>query len=141
MADDLWETAFRKLNGDTASLLQPPGSSIDGSVRTLIEEIEEIKKKKKDRENAGWSIILPAIPGRKPKVVNLRRMVYSIMEAAFAFNDIVTKILAFDTTKYGMSHYQFLSCYERGTYFGPRCSCMVYCFFRDECKDYKILPT
>lgn len=41
-------------------------------------------------------------------------MVYTVMEAAFEFNDIVTKLLAFDATKYGVcARTSFSNTHER----------------------------
>ncbi|KAF2660292.1 hypothetical protein K491DRAFT_77393 [Lophiostoma macrostomum CBS 122681] len=97
---DLWEKAFSKLDKDTAELLNASASSVPGGVVALIEEIEK-KKSPSEAKNTGWNVTIPSSSGRDPKVINLRNMVYRIMEAAFEFNDIVTKILAFDPTQYG----------------------------------------
>ena len=97
---DLWEAAVARLDGETAKSLKSSDSPIAGGVVTVIEDIKK-KKIASEAKKQGWNIIIPGI-GQESKVVNLRNMVYTIMEAAFEFKDIVDKVLAFDATKYGM---------------------------------------
>ena len=93
---DPWQKAIHDLDPETQQLLQPPGGSVNHSVVTLIDDIKNMKT---TRDASGWTITIPGTDGDKP--INLRRTVYSVMEAAFEFNDIVTQVLQFDPTKYG----------------------------------------
>jgi hypothetical protein len=102
---DLWEIAFGKLDDDTVKLLKSSANAVPGGVTALIALIEDTKQKKMANEakNTGWNITIPGPSRRDPKILNLRNMVYKIMEAALEFKDIVTKMLVLDPTQYGMS--------------------------------------
>jgi hypothetical protein len=92
---DPWQKAIDELDRDTLLLLLPSSGSINIGVVKLI---DDIKKRKTTRENLDGRS-----PSRnnRPRSINLRHIVYSVMEAAFEFNDIVTQIMQFDLTKYG----------------------------------------
>ena len=96
---DLWQEAIGGLDPEIRQMLQSPGGNVNEGVKTLIGDIEKMKAQ---RDKSGWTVTLPGIVGGKPKIINLRNTVYSIMEAAFEFNDIVTQVLEFDPTKYGI---------------------------------------
>jgi hypothetical protein len=98
---DLWETAFGRLEDDTGKSLKSFDGHVNESVVTLIEDIRK-KRATRENESKGWSVTIPGIGGRSSKVINLRNMVYKIMEAAFEFNNIVGTVLEFDATKYGL---------------------------------------
>lgn len=100
MAEELWEVAFSKLkqtDSDIAALLQQPDGFVRGGVVSLIHDIE---RKRAAREEGGWIITLPEMDGKK-KVISVRRVVYTILEAAFEYKEVVQKVLAFDPTQYG----------------------------------------
>ena len=102
---DLWGIALAKLDSKTTELLKqgsPDGGQASKSVVTVIAEIRSGEADRARKEN-GWTVALPQFGHGKAKVVSLRNMVFSIMEAALQFNDIVTKVLAFGATKYGQS--------------------------------------
>jgi hypothetical protein len=63
--------------------------------------IKSIEQKKESFEKGGWNISIPGVLGGKPKVVNIRHMVYEIMDVAIQFKDIVDKVMALDATNYG----------------------------------------
>ena len=101
---DLWSIAFAKLDSKTTELLKqglPNGGEANKSVITVIDEIR-ISETNRARGGNGWTVALPHLGHGKAKVISLRKMVFSIMEAALQFNDIITKVLAFDATKYGL---------------------------------------
>jgi hypothetical protein len=67
----------------------------------VVSVIKSIDEKKKSFENGGWNISITGVFGAKPKVVNIRQIVYEIMDAALQFKDVVDQVLEFDVTKYG----------------------------------------
>lgn len=103
MVEDLWEIALSRLresDSDSAAVIQRPDGSVRGGVDGLIEDIESKRSAREEKD--GWAITLPGTRrDGKPRIVSVRRAVYSILEAAFEFKDIVAKVLAFDPTQYG----------------------------------------
>jgi hypothetical protein len=99
--DQLWDVAFRQLqetDSEIADLLQKSQASTHENVTSLIKYIEGRKTSFEDR---AWNISCPRGEGKKPLVLNVRQVVYKIMEAALEFKDVIDNVLAFDATKYG----------------------------------------
>jgi hypothetical protein len=103
MAEGLWEIALSKLkesDSDSAAVLERPDGSVQRGVVGLVDDIEA--KRRAREEKGGWTITLPGTRrDGKPRTVSVRRVVYSILEAAFEYKNIVAKVLVFDPTQYG----------------------------------------
>jgi hypothetical protein len=135
-AEYLWDSALSRLDSDAQDYLKQPNTSAKESVVALIKEMDE-KKKARETKQEGWTIRLPRIGNKKPRVINVRSVVYGVMEAAFEFNEIVTQVLTFDPTKYGMDrshHPLILPGGKQSLRFLHRCARMVGCFVWDECE-------
>lgn len=105
MAENLWKIALSRLkqtDSDATAVLELSDGSVQRGVVGLIDDIE--RQKSAREEEGGWTITLPGQhrDGTR-RVISVRRTVYSILEAAFEFKDIVDKVLTLDPTGYGKS--------------------------------------
>jgi|SRR5271155_171501 len=99
----LWDSALRRLGEEheqSAALLKQESDIATVSVRAIISDIESLKE---EHEKDGWNITIPegTLGLKRRRVINVRESVYSVLEAALEFNDIVTNVLKFDATHYG----------------------------------------
>ncbi len=102
IAELVWDAALRKLadeDGESA-LLQESDATAPASVQTVIEDIDALKAA---HQRDGWNITIPegTLGSKRKRVINVRESVYSVLEAALQFKDVVDNVLRFDATKYG----------------------------------------
>lgn len=143
MAEELWEIALSRLkesDGDAAAVLLQPDGSVGSGVVGLIEDIE--RKRRAREEEGGWTVTLPGTrrDGKK-RVLSVRRAVYSILEAAFEYKDIVDKVLAFDPTRYGKFSHPLQPVYQKEVLTCFRGYCVVCRFLWNKCEDTNFIST
>ena len=103
LAELVWDAALRKLaeeDGESAMLLQESGTTAPASVQTVIDDIDALKTA---HQRDGWNITIPegTFGLKRTRVINVRESVYSVLEAALQFKDVVDSVLRFDATQYG----------------------------------------
>jgi hypothetical protein len=108
----VWKGALLKLARDdqeSAGLLQEFDTSTPfAAVKNVIDDVNAIKD---THQHNGWNITIPkgTLGLKRTRVINIRKFVYALLEAALQFREVGYRIAAFDATKYGAAIWSVIS--------------------------------